>query len=61
MLLWKLRSHILIKFKKLKNLEKMRAGLNAKGAEITVEFEKDTYKFGFYRTYCVQLTSKVPS
>lgn len=32
-------------FKKLKNLEKMRAGLNAKGAEITVEFEKDTYKF----------------
>ena len=31
--------------KKLKNLEKMRAGLNAKGAEITVEFEKGIYKF----------------
>jgi hypothetical protein len=32
-------------FKKLKYLEKMRAGLNGQGAEITVEFEKDTYKF----------------
>jgi hypothetical protein len=32
-------------FKKLKNLEKMRAALNGQGAEITVEFEKNTYKF----------------
>jgi hypothetical protein len=32
-------------FKKLKNLEKARAALNCQGAEIMVEFEKETYKF----------------
>ena len=32
-------------FKKLKNLERMKAALNGRGAEITVEFEKNTYKF----------------
>lgn len=32
-------------FKKLKTLEKMKAALNNKGAEITVKFEKEIYKF----------------
>ena len=32
-------------FKKLKNLEEMKARLDGRGAEITVEFEKNTYKF----------------
>ncbi len=32
-------------FKKLKNLERMKAALNGRGAEITVEFEEGTYKF----------------
>jgi hypothetical protein len=32
-------------FKKLKNLEKAKAALNGKGAEIMVEFEKGTFKF----------------
>jgi hypothetical protein len=32
-------------FKKLKKLEKMKAALNSKGAEIMVKFEKETFKF----------------
>jgi hypothetical protein len=32
-------------FKKIKHLEKVRAALNCQGAEIMVEFEKETYKF----------------
>lgn len=32
-------------FKKLKEIEKMKASLNGRGGEITVKFERDIYKF----------------